>query len=194
MSSSVSELWRWCGYLSIKCTILPKSPLILQTPVARILFHSFLISFCISEVFVNHTQLNKWKWCAKIIIFTISIRLWSKRDINIRICSGTVDKWHNTVVTYLTHWGRVMHICVGNLTVNGSDNGLSPGRRQAINLNQCWDIINWTLRNKLQWNFNRNNHTFIQENVFESVVCEMAAIFSRPQYINMACVLPRIVL
>ena len=25
-----------------------------------------------------------------------------------------------------------MHICVGNLTVIGSDNGLSPGRRQAI--------------------------------------------------------------
>ena len=32
----------------------------------------------------------------------------------------------------LTHWGRVMHICVNKLTVIGSDNGLSPGRRQAI--------------------------------------------------------------
>ena len=32
----------------------------------------------------------------------------------------------------LTHWGRVMHICIGNLTIIGSDNGLSPGRRQAI--------------------------------------------------------------
>ena len=31
-----------------------------------------------------------------------------------------------------THWGRVMHICVGNLTIIGSDNGLSPGRHQAI--------------------------------------------------------------
>ena len=31
-----------------------------------------------------------------------------------------------------THWGRVTHICVGNLTIIGSDNGLSPGRRQAI--------------------------------------------------------------
>ena len=25
-----------------------------------------------------------------------------------------------------------MHICVGNLTINGSYNSLSPGRRQAI--------------------------------------------------------------
>ena len=32
----------------------------------------------------------------------------------------------------LTHWGRVTHICVGKLTNIGSDNGVSPGRRQAI--------------------------------------------------------------
>ena len=32
----------------------------------------------------------------------------------------------------LTHWGRVTHICVGNIAIIGSDNGLSPGRRQAI--------------------------------------------------------------
>ena len=33
---------------------------------------------------------------------------------------------------YLTHWGRATHICVSKLTNIGSDNGLSPGRRQAI--------------------------------------------------------------
>ena len=33
---------------------------------------------------------------------------------------------------YLTHWGRVTHICVSNLTIIGSDNGLLPGRHQAI--------------------------------------------------------------
>ena len=32
----------------------------------------------------------------------------------------------------LTHWGRVTHICVNKLTIIGSDNGLPPGRRQAI--------------------------------------------------------------
>ena len=32
----------------------------------------------------------------------------------------------------LTHWGRVTHICVGKTIIIGSDNGLSPGRRQAI--------------------------------------------------------------
>ena len=32
----------------------------------------------------------------------------------------------------LTHWGRVTHKCVDKLTIIGSDNGLSPDRRQAI--------------------------------------------------------------
>ena len=32
----------------------------------------------------------------------------------------------------LTHWGWVTHICVSKQTNIGSDNGLSPGRRQAI--------------------------------------------------------------
>ena len=32
----------------------------------------------------------------------------------------------------LTHWGRVTHICVSQLNIIGSDNGLSVGRRQAI--------------------------------------------------------------
>ena len=45
-------------------------------------------------------------------------------------------------IIYLTHWGRVTHICVSwgrvthicvsKLTIIGSDNDLSPGRRQAI--------------------------------------------------------------
>ena len=37
--------------------------------------------------------------------------------------------WHTLG---LTHWGRVTHLCVSKLTIIGSDNGLSPGRRQAI--------------------------------------------------------------
>ena len=36
------------------------------------------------------------------------------------------------VLISLIHWGRVTHICVDNLTIIGSNNGLSPVRRQAI--------------------------------------------------------------
>ena len=41
---------------------------------------------------------------------------------------------HRTCSTLvqLTHWGRVIHICVGKLTIIGSDNGLLSGQCQAI--------------------------------------------------------------
>ena len=38
----------------------------------------------------------------------------------------------NSAWQELTHSGRVTHICVTKLTIIGSDNSLSPGRRQAI--------------------------------------------------------------
>ena len=50
--------------------------------------------------------------------------------------------------------------------------------------NQCWNIVNETLRNKLQWIFSHNSNIFIQENAFESVVCEKAAFLSRPQCVK----------
>ena len=60
---------------------------------------------------------------------------------------------------YLTHWGRVTHICVGKLTINDSDNGLSPGRRQAI----IWTNSGILLIRPLGTNFSENligNQTF----------------------------------
>ena len=78
-----------------------------------------------------------------------------------------------------THWGWVTHICVSILTTIGSDNGLVPSHY----LNQCRDIVNWALRNKLQSNPNRNSYLFIQENAFEHV-WKMAAILSPPQCVK----------
>ena len=40
--------------------------------------------------------------------------------------------YHECTFSWLTHRGRMIHICVGNLTIIGLDNGLSPGRCQAI--------------------------------------------------------------
>ena len=59
----------------------------------------------------------------------------------------------------LTHGGRVTHICVGNLTIIGPDNGLSPGRRQAI----IWTNAGILLIGPLGTNFSEiviENRTF----------------------------------
>ena len=81
-----------------------------------------------------------------------------------------------------------MHICIGNLTIIGSDNGLSPGRRQAI----IWTNAGILLIGSLVTNFSEifiEIHVFIHDFwtfdlVFKNVVCKMAAIFSRPLCIN----------
>ena len=52
----------------------------------------------------------------------------------------------------LTHWGRVMHICVSRLTITGSDNGLSPGGRQTI----IWTNAGILLIGPLGTNFSEN--------------------------------------
>ena len=57
--------------------------------------------------------------------------------------------------------------------------------RMSIIRTKCWNIVNLTLRNnKLQWNLNQNSHIFIQENSFENIACEMAAILSWPHCVN----------
>ena len=55
----------------------------------------------------------------------------------------------------------------------GSDNGLSPGGRQAI----IWTIAGKLLIGPLGTNFSEILiEIFIQENAFENVICEMASI------------------
>ena len=49
---------------------------------------------------------------------------------------------------HLTHWGSIYaytHICVSRLTIIGSDNGLSPGRHQAIIRTNDGVLLLWSL-------------------------------------------------
>ena len=75
----------------------------------------------------------------------------------------------------LTHWGRVTHICVGNLTIIGSDNGLSPGRRQAI----AWINAGLLLIGPLGTNFNEILFG-IQTFSFKKMLLKMSSAKWRP--------------
>ena len=50
-------------------------------------------------------------------------------------------------------------------------------------LNHWWIIVNWTPRNKFQWNLNWNSFIFSHENVFENVVWKISAIL--PQCVKL---------
>ena len=78
---------------------------------------------------VAHSLNSNWFWielpenCCEPLKFIM-------KYISIQFCEqpGHGRPFH----ALLTHWGRVTHICVGNLTIIGSDNGLWPDWRQAI--------------------------------------------------------------
>ena len=72
-------------------------------------------------IFVNE------KFC---ILTKISLKFVPRCPIDIDLGNGLVLNRNQAVI--LTHWGRVTHICISKLTIIGSDDGLSPGRRQAI--------------------------------------------------------------
>ena len=62
--------------------------------------------------------------------------------------------------TWLTHWGRVT----------------AP----SDYLNQCWDIVNWALGNKLQWKFNQNSNIS-----FKKMHLKMSSVKWRPFYLGL---------
>ena len=74
----------------------------------------------VSPIRLLHCSGNSLKFCIFCLpcIFLIGHRM--------RCCTYVAR------ANVLTHWGRVTHICVGKLISIGSDNGLSPGRRQVI--------------------------------------------------------------
>ena len=51
-------------------------------------------------------------------------------------------------------------------------------------MNQCWHIVNCTLKKKFQWNFNQNITPFYQVNESVNAVCNMAAILAWAQCVK----------
>ena len=83
---------------------------------------------------------------------------------------------------WLSQWNRVTHICISNITITGSDNGLSSARRQAIIYANAGLLSIGTLGT----NFSEILYISIQENPFENVVWKMASLLCRPQCVNQA--------
>ena len=83
-------------------------------------WNSTLISFWVVRAIGRHQLKSRFPNFDKNTSCTVKVRI----DLGL--------DWPLSLVSFLTHWGRATHICVGKLTIIGSDNGLSPGRRQAI--------------------------------------------------------------
>ena len=102
-----------------------------------------------------------WSWCIILIVwnrvlsfimvsFCIAGPLWGE---SLLVTGGfppqkasTVAFWQSISLNKLFNSLRSGDdICVGNLTIIGADNGLSPGWRQAIILTNAGIMLIWTL-------------------------------------------------
>ena len=82
-------------------------------------------------------------------------------------------------MAYLLNIEAVCHIYVSaDKGIIASNNGLLPVRHQAITPSIAGLLLNE------QWNLNQNSYISIEENVLEKVVWKIAAIVSRPQFVN----------
>ena len=133
-------------------------------------------SICVLSVycFIGHAMLDtrytelmllipshRRKQCYNVIYYIVSLRfhsVMSKPSSERHLFQQPTGFW-------LTHRGWRTHICVSSdaliqIMVVASS---APSHY----LNQCWNIVNWTLGNRLKWNLNRNLYIFIQEIAFE---------------------------
>ena len=103
---------------------------------------TFTVTWLIDSPWLNYMY--------DVSCLSLGLNLNSNLDSNV-IRYDFTETWY----TLLTHWGRVTHICVSKLTVIGSGNGLSPGRRQLIVRTNAGILLIGPY-DKFQWHFNRN--------------------------------------
>ena len=145
------------------------------------------VIFIIRRLEINQHGSVKAYWKMKSIILTTYLH---KRDasneipLQVFVSVFTFDA-HIDICSEdaLTHWGRATHIFVGKLTIIVSDNGLSPGRRQAI----IWTIAGILLIGPLGTN-SSEILIGIQTFSFKRMHLKMSSAkwrpFARPQCVN----------
>ena len=89
-------------------------------------------------------KLQQNRFLLHLNCWQISLEKWPPVSVDHKRELGSHEKsWR------LTYWGQLMHIYVSRITNIGSDNGLSPGRRQAI----IWTNVGILLIRTLRTNF-----------------------------------------
>ena len=119
------------------------------------------------ECTANHIQLYKYSTLLSIL-FTHFV-----------LCCALLTSFRVTLLIY--PWCR-KYASVNRVSI-GSGKGLAPNMQQLSHYpNQCWFIVNGTVRNKFQWKLNRNSNIFVNENALENVICEKVGILSKRRW------------
>ena len=95
-----------------------------------------------------------------------------------------IFKW--VVEIDFNHLPLMPHICDSELGQHWLSLWLVTYLMPSHYLNQCWDTVNWTPRNKLQWNFNKNTKLFIHENAHKKYCLQNGGHFCPGQIWNLS--------
>ena len=99
----------------------------------------------------KYTQRGRKKYTTNFLTFR---KLYLKNITKIRFKTRVSSIRRSSQIKSLTHWSRVTHMCVNEITTIGSDNGSSPGRHQAIIWTKARILLIGHLGKKLKWNQN----------------------------------------
>ena len=143
--------------------------------------NSLLSSFIIED---DHRQLQTLKSTAtKHTLITVRIV-----HNTASLCCDCRLQWSFVKVVLecpsITHWGRVTHICVSDISIIVSDNGLSPGQRQAI----IWTNAGKLLTRPLGTNLSElliEIYTFSFKKMHLKISSGNGGHLSRPQCVKM---------
>ena len=91
-------------------------------------------------VVTRHTAIGSWREWQTLTDYTMVFRIFIFYNmhayllyfIHLLLYYDFIGLLRYICTYAFTHWGRKTHICIREHASTGSDNGLSPGRRQAI--------------------------------------------------------------
>ena len=101
------------------------------------------------DIFIHHSRkciwtCHHWSQCTWVLV----LKLYAHMSLG----KYTLTHYYalRSMLIFITHWGHLTHICIGDSTIIVSNNGLSPNRHQAI----FWTEMGKLLIGPLETNFN----------------------------------------
>ena len=122
------------------------------------------ITFIADLKWLNSLTPRRWGSDFESVIFVYFCRLQSMSTL----CEIAL-RWMalNIFDDDLSHWGQLTNICVGNITIISSDNGLSPGQHQAIFLTNDGVLLTGPLGTKFSEILIKIQTFSLKKNTFE---------------------------
>ena len=119
-----------------------------------------------SSVEITHFQIfSLWTYENVFSVGEVLLQMHANKPRNIRSCGKLSQAWWRLYVKMITI---------------ASDKWLGAWSAPEYYVNQCWLIVNWIFRYKLQWNLNQNSTIFFRKTCLKmsAATCRLLWLYS----------------